>query len=99
MKDGDKIAESTYNELMSKSTEPFPIIRVSYHTLFIDENGIRNTISIQRAALAPEQDIASVKSSKSPFFRPCRAQELDGDPGKVCHELLCRISRQENPLQ
>lgn len=60
---------------MLKTKERFPIVRVNKHTLLIDENIIHNTVSIQRATLAPEKATAS--STHSPLSIPNRAEEPD----------------------
>lgn len=58
---------------------PFSTIKVRDHTLFIDENGIQNTVCVQRATLAPGQDSASVPSSNTTHFSPSRDQEPDSE--------------------
>lgn len=49
--------------LILDATGPFPIVQVNKHTMTSDENGIHNTVSIQRATLALEQTTASFTHS------------------------------------
>lgn len=60
----EKIAKKTYNKHMSKTMGCFPITKVSEHTLVIEENGIRDMTSIQKATLTPGRDSTLVPSSK-----------------------------------
>lgn len=65
VKDVDRMAATTYNELLPKTLGRFAIVKVNDHTLFIKENSIRNTISLQIDTIAFGQDTSSVPSSSS----------------------------------
>lgn len=48
--------KQTYNRLQLEADGPYRIISVQQHTLKIDEESVRNTISIDRAALVPSDN-------------------------------------------
>lgn len=62
---------------MPKKMGPSPNIKVSFHTLVIDESAIYNTTSMQRATLVSGKNTSSFLLSKRPFFSPSQSQELD----------------------
>lgn len=49
----DKMTVEAYSKLPSRASGPYCIIRTTSGTLTIDQNGITNKISLERASLAP----------------------------------------------
>lgn len=52
------LTTASYNQLMPSKTGHFQVVRVSPTTITIDQDGIRNTVSINRSTLAPSTKYA-----------------------------------------
>lgn len=55
---------------------PFSLVKVNDHTIIVNEKDIYITASIQRAAIAPGQNTASIPPSSSFYSRPSQVEEL-----------------------
>lgn len=82
-------AEKLTTEVRSKQTtkilDPYLVLSATYHTLTIDEGGVRNKVSTERVKMAPEDPARGIAGatgeqeplSESPGFAP--------QPGKEQH--------------
>lgn len=81
----------TYNKLMSRSDEPYRIICVQQH-LSIDEKGVLNTISIDRATATPSDDTNTGRGDERDAVKGEEAiieNEHQASEGKVAKSKRC----------
>lgn len=62
--DADETANCWYNKLLRQASEPYRVISVLRHTVAIEEDGISNTVSINRLTLWPRREQVINRSYK-----------------------------------
>lgn len=83
-----------YKKLMSRTIRPFTVLDVQCHVLTIDENGIENTSSIDRATPVGSQQSHRMLKSKN---KRCPAKKLAQRPTRfIPHPQHCRTPSNDN---
>lgn len=106
----ERLATDSYSKLMPPETVPFKILKLSPTTVTIDEDGVRNSISINQATLAPSAKFAErqfIYKTVSPANEPrekvkkgrgkTNVEELDDVPGEyTVHCIVQQFAEHRN---
>ena len=75
--ESEKLAKRKRYKLMFKKTGPFKIVATDSHTVTIDEDGLHNTVSIDRISPAPTDESTTAEQITEPAHRPTTNQHSD----------------------
>lgn len=85
MTDSACMANALLTKSLPKSLSPFTVISAAPESNQVDENGILNTVSIDRVTLAPPLCKVMTKLNETPIHRAQLIAELKSVPTKMKH--------------